>query len=106
MDKNISNLIGKAKNARGNKGIRNAVTLLNKHLEKTEKDIPLLHTRAELHVKLQEIGEAVNDYRLILTYDNNDQVAAGQIEHLSTILRFSGNDIYASPNTNLDPWLE
>ncbi|HDO26524.1 MAG TPA: hypothetical protein ENH02_00255 [Bacteroidetes bacterium] len=106
MDEKFSRLIGKAKNATGQKEIRNAISLLNKNLKNTAKDIPLLHARAELHVKLQEFGEAVNDYRLILSYDNNDKLATGQIEHLSTILRFSGNDIYASPNTNLDPWLE
>jgi len=106
MDENIHSLIGKAKSAKGEKNIRNAISLLNKNLKNTNKDIPLLHARAELHVKLQEFGDAVNDYRLILTYNNNDKLAAGQIEHLSTILRYSANDIYASPNTNLDPWLE
>lgn len=106
MDEKFISLIGKVKNARGKKNIRDAISLLNKNLENTVKDIPLLHARAELHVKLQEFGNAVNDYRLILAYDKSDQLAAGQIEHLSTILRYSGNDIYASPNTNLDPWLE
>jgi len=106
MDEKTGILIGKARNAKGEKEIRNAISLLSKSLKNAREDIPLLHARAELYVKLQRLGEAVNDYRLILSYDKNDRIAAGQIEQLTTIMRFSGNDIYASPNTNLDPWLE
>jgi len=104
--KNIKILIEKAGKVNGEKEIRKTIGLLSDHLKSTPADIPVLHARAGLHVKLQEFGEAVNDYHLILSYDKNDQLAKGQIEHLSTILRYSANDIYASPNTNLDPWLE
>lgn len=106
MDDKTDILIRKAKDAKGEEEIRNAISLLSQNLKNTSQDIPLLHTRAELYVKLQNLGQAVNDYRLILSYDENDRIAAGQIEQLTTIMRFSGNDIYASPNTNLDPWLE
>ena len=106
MDDKTAILISKARNAKGEKAIGNAISLLSENLKNTPEDIPLLHARAELYVKLQNLGKAVNDYRLIMTYDENDRIAAGQIEQLTTIMRFSGNDIYASPNTNLDPWLE
>ncbi|NOX86493.1 MAG: hypothetical protein GXO86_11130 [Chlorobi bacterium] len=106
MDKRTGRLIEKAKKAKGAEDIRNVIPMLNESMKNSAEDIPLLHARAELYVKLQNLGQAVNDYRLILSYDENDRIASGQIEHLTTIMRFSGNDIYANPNTNLDPWLE
>ncbi len=106
MNKKNHTLIGKAKDAKGEEEIRKAISLLSKNLKNGPEDIPLLHVRAELYVKLQNLGQAVNDYRLILSYDENDRIASGQVEHLTTIMRYSGNDIYANPNTNLDPWLE
>ena len=106
MDHKKDVLIEKAKNAKGKKAIKDAISLLSRHLKNDPEDIPLLHARAGLYVKLQHLGQAVNDYRLILSYDENDRLAAGQIDQLTTIMRYSGNDIYASPNTNLDPWME
>ena len=69
-------------------------------------DIELLHVRAQLYVKLQELGKAINDYTAILTLDKEDKVAATQIVQLKSILKFNNTDIYASPNTNFDPWLD
>ena len=69
-------------------------------------DIELLHVRAQLYVKLQELGKAINDYTAILILDKEDKVAATQIVQLKSILKFNNTDIYASPNTNFDPWLD
>jgi len=106
IKKNINALIEKAGKVSGEKEIRQTIDLLSGHLKSTPADIPVLYTRAKLYVKLQQFGAAVNDYRLILKYNDKDQQAAGQVEYLLTIMRYSNTDIYASPNTDLDPWLE
>jgi chemotaxis signal transduction protein len=69
-------------------------------------NIRLLEARATLHTKLQLFGQAINDYRMILMADPNNKKAGVQIEQLTTILRFRNTDIFESPNTTFDPWLE
>ena len=76
--------------------------MLQTHPAETE----LLHARARLHVMMQQYGKAINDYHAILEIDKKDKVAVTQIEQLKTILRYNNTDIYASPNTNFDPWME
>ncbi len=62
--------------------------------------------RAELFYKLNRYGEAINDYRRVLEINPENREAEGKIDILKTILRFHNTDIYANPNTDMDPWLE
>ena len=78
---------------------------LNDLIEK-KPGINLLYKRAELLMAIGENAKAINDYYHILRIDNKEKFAKSKIEYLKTILRYSNTDIYASPNTNLDPWLE
>jgi tetratricopeptide (TPR) repeat protein len=71
-----------------------------------QKSIVLLELRALVYEKLQQYGKAINDYKSILKVDPNNKNAKTRTELLKTILRYSNTDIYASPNTNMDPWLE
>ncbi|HEY9115607.1 MAG TPA: hypothetical protein VIN10_12985 [Bacteroidales bacterium] len=102
----IKQTVNRAKNAKLKQDIQTLVEELTVLISENIANTELLHARAKLLIKLQLYGKAINDYREILTLDNSDKYAAGQVEMLSTILRFSGNDIYANPNTNLDPWME
>ena len=79
---------------------------LNQWLEKEQGNSVLLEQRALLYEKLQQYGNAINDYKKILESTPRHKRATTKVELLSTILRFSNTDIYASPNTNLDPWME
>ncbi len=79
---------------------------INQRLEKEPGDTILLEQRAQLYEKLQQYGKAINDYKKILEIIPAHQHAASKIELLTTILRLSNIDIYANPNTNLDPWME
>jgi len=102
----FNKVLNQAKNAKSKEEILILVEELTELISENIKNAELLHSRAELFIKLQFYGKAINDYTAILAIDESDKHATGQIEMLSTILRFTGNDIYANPNTNLDPWLE
>lgn len=69
-------------------------------------EVPLYRLRAELWVKLDEKGKAINDYQAVLQHDPNDQDAEIRIQFLETILRYNNSDIYANTNTNMDPWFD
>ena len=75
-----------------------------------EKDISVnsqkLHLRAELFTKIQNQSKAINDYVAILKLNPEDKIAKVKLDMLRTIVKFTNTDIYANPNTNLDPWLE
>ena len=79
---------------------------LNTLLEKEPDNVVLLEHRAVLLEKLQRYGNAINDYKKILILLPGHKQATAKIELLQTILRYSNTDIYASTNTNMDPWLE
>lgn len=68
--------------------------------------IELFYERAQLLIKNNQNAKAINDYNKIIKLDSTEHLAKSQIEYLTTILRFNNTDIYASPNTNFDPWLE
>ena len=78
----------------------------NRHLKENPDAVEMLHVRAGIHTKMQQFGPAINDYKRILVLDHTDPTAALRIEQLQTILKYSNIDIYANPNTNLDPWLD
>jgi tetratricopeptide (TPR) repeat protein len=66
----------------------------------------LYFARAELFYRLNKYGQAINDYLRVLEINPDNKEAAGKIDILKTILRFHNTDIYANPNTDMDPWLE
>ncbi len=71
-----------------------------------EAGIELLYKRAGLLISKGENAKAINDYYRILKLDESQKFAKTKIEFLKTILRYNNTDVYASPNTNFDPWLE
>jgi hypothetical protein len=99
-------IIDRSKNPGSKEEISELVGEISELILENNQNTELLHSRAVLYVKQQFYGKAINDYRTILTINDKDKIAAGHLEMLSTIMRFTGNDIYANPNTNLDPWLE
>jgi thioredoxin-like negative regulator of GroEL len=86
--------------------VQKTTSLLSELIAVSPDDTELLYARANLYEKLQKWGEAINDYLQISSIDKDDQKAKTRTEMLRTILRYNNTDIYASPNTNYDPWLE
>lgn len=106
MENSILEIAEKLKTTKGDQEVKVLLFKVEKLLEKNSLKIQLLHLRAEIYIKLQQPAKAINDYNLILSLDPKDTTAKFQIEHLRTILKFNNIDIYANPNTNLDPWLD
>ncbi len=79
---------------------------LSKQLEQTPGNVTLLKKRAALFYKTGNYGAAINDYQKVLVAEPQNKTVETHIEMIQTILRFANTDIYASPNTNFDPWLE
>ncbi len=92
--------------AKTKKDLESLLVEVNHQLEGKIDSTDLFHLRANIYTRLQQFHRAINDYRKILELDPDDTIALQHIEQLQTILRYSANDIYANPNTNLDPWLE
>lgn len=76
---------------------------LNKLIEK-DNNIELYFLKAELYEKLEKYGEAINIYKQILEKNPDNEKAINKKEYIETILKFINSDIYASPNTWMDPW--
>jgi len=95
-----------ADKATDKKAIQQLVKQISDSIDQLPEPIEWLRLRASLYVKLDEKGNAINDYRHILKQSPEDVHAAGQIELLITILRYNNSDIYANTNTHMDPWLE
>ena len=68
--------------------------------------LEILFNRAEMSYQRNELAKALNDYEQILRQDPENKMAATKIEMIKTILRYNNTDIYANPNTDMDPWLE
>jgi len=102
----IAKLIQDAEKAQGEEDIRIFLLKINAFLNDSPGHIPLLFARAELYTKQQKFSFAINDYKSILSLDKTNKKAAIQIEQLQTILKYQNTDIFESPNTNFDPWLD
>ena len=79
---------------------------LNRELEISPDNPELLDKRAELFYKTGKYGEAINDLNRLLKLKPGDKGVQVRIDLIQTILRYTNTDIYASTNTNMDPWLE
>ncbi len=86
-------------------GIKEEISKLDILIDKSSK-VDLLYERAKLLMQLGENTKAVNDFSKILKLDPEQKYAKAQLEYLTTIIRYNNTDIYASTNTNFDPWLE
>lgn len=106
MENSIHKIAEQLKTTKGDQEVKALLSQVEELLEKEELKKKLLHLRAEIYIKLQQPAKAINDYNLILGLDPKDTTAKFQVEHLKTILKFNNTDIYANPNTNLDPWLD
>lgn len=79
---------------------------LQQRIAEKPDDSALYFARAELFYRMNDFGKAINDYRKVLEINPKNKEAATKIEFITTILRYRNTDIYANPNTNMDPWLE
>ncbi len=86
--------------------IQKLIEDISKKIPKAKTDIRLLHSRAQLYTKIQEHSKAINDYITILKLEPSDKEARIKLEMLQTIVKYTNTDIYASTNTNMDPWME
>jgi tetratricopeptide (TPR) repeat protein len=84
----------------------NTLEAINQCIAEKPDDADLYYTRAELYFQNNDLGKAVNDYKKVLEINPKDQRALTKAEFVRTILRYQNTDIYANPNTDMDPWLE
>jgi len=87
------------------KEILEQIEKLDKEIENTDNKLGVLYLRADLYTKLQKHSNAINDYIAILDIDGSYKDAAVKLDMLKTIVKFVNTDIYASTNTNMDPWM-
>ncbi len=87
------------------KEIQELIQAINKDINKTDNSIDLLYERAALFTKLQEHSKAINDYIAILEINPSYKDVVVKLDMLKTIVKFVNTDIYASTNTNMDPWM-
>lgn len=85
---------------------RDNLEILQQLIAKSPDNAELYFKRAELFFQMNDLGKAINDYRKTLEIEPEYKEAAVKIELITTILRYQNTDIYASPNTDMDPWLE
>lgn len=106
VEDKIEKFINEAEEAQGTTEINISLALADELIGENPNHTQLLLTRAELYTRQQNFGKAVNDYRSILEYDSSNTKAKVRIEQLLLILKFQNTDIFESPNTNFDPWLD
>lgn len=106
VEDKIEKFINEAEEVQGSADINNSLAIANELIGENPNHTQLFLTRAELYTKQQNFGKAVNDYRSILAYDGSNTKAKARVEQLLLILKFQNTDIFESPNTNFDPWLD
>ena len=90
----------------GAENILEAVKKLDEAIKTQPVDERLYFMRAEFFYKLNRYGAAINDYNKVVELNPGNKEASGKIDIIKTILRYNNTDIYANPNTDMDPWLE
>ena len=106
MEKKLNLILEKLEKANSLAEYQTLIKDLDKFAGIISNDAVLLERIAKIHEKFQQYGKAINEYKNILKLEPDNKFAKTQIELLKTILRYSNTDIYASTNTNMDPWLE
>ncbi len=99
-------LLKQLQGVEGEENILKAVKMLGEAIKAQPGDEALYFMRAEFFYKLNRYGAAINDYNKVVELNPENKEAVGKIDLIHTILRYNNTDIYASPNTNMDPWLE
>jgi len=99
-------LLKQLQGTEGEKNILEAVKKLDEAIKTNPAEEDLYFLRAELFYKLNRYGEAINDYNKVVELNPGNKEAIGKIDLIHTILRYHNTDIYANPNTDMDPWLE
>jgi tetratricopeptide (TPR) repeat protein len=90
----------------GEENILKAVKMLDEAIKAQPGEEELYFMRAEFFYKLNRYGDAINNFNKVVEINPGNKEAAGKIDLIHTILRYHNTDIYANPNTNMDPWLE
>ncbi len=106
MELEKEKLLKKLQGMAGEENILKAVKMLNEAIEAQPEDEELYFMRADFFYKINRYGDAINDYNRVVKLNPGNKEAAGKIDLIHTILRYNNTDIYANPNTNMDPWLE
>lgn len=88
------------------KEILELIEKITKDISRAKDRLNLLRSRAELYTKIQKHSKAINDYIAILKLEPSDKEAQVKLDMLQTIVKFVNTDIYASTNTNMDPWMD
>ena len=99
-------LLKQLQGVEGEENILRAVKMLDEAIQAQPGDEELYFMRAGFFYKLNRYGAAINDYNKVVEINPGNKEAAGKIDIIKTILRYNNTDIYANPNTNMDPWLE
>ncbi len=99
-------LLKQLQDSEGEENILKAVKILDDVIKTQPAEEELYFMRAGFFYKLNRYGDAINDYYKVVELNPENKEAAGKIDIIHTILRYRNTDIYASPNTNMDPWLE
>lgn len=105
-EEKIANLIKEAALVSGVTDIQTCLQKISELLIDQPHHTHLLFARADLYKKQQQFGLAINDYKTILSQENDNKQAKIQIDQLLTILKYQNTDIFENPNTNFDPWLD
>lgn len=106
VEDRIANFIKQAEASQGIDEIVSFVEIATELLAENPNHIQLFHARAELYTRQQRFSLAINDFRSILELDKLNTKAEIKIEQLLLILKYQNLDIFESPNTNFDPWLD
>ena len=106
MKESTDGILKSIQKAKGDEEITSLLEKVSIMIKNEPVNMNLLQARAELYKKQQKFGLAINDYRTILSIDKDNHQAQVQTEQLLTILKYQNTDIFESPNTNFDPWLD
>jgi nicotinate-nucleotide adenylyltransferase len=71
-----------------------ALEILNDHLASVPFDLDALLFRGHIHYKMQNWGEAMNDYSAVLELDSNNQEAKTGLEMAKNILGYFTPDMF------------
>jgi tetratricopeptide (TPR) repeat protein len=82
----------------------NQIESLHLAIAKSENPLPLLKSLAQIYIRQSQYTEAINVYIEILNINPHCEEIQGLYEFANIIVKQSQLDIYASPNTNNDPW--
>lgn len=86
--------------------LNHSIDQISQLIHENPDDAHLYFRRAEVYFRKNELGKAINDYESVLRLAPENQEAKGKVEMAKTILKYNNTDIYANPNTDMDPWLE